>query len=237
MKFLDILNSISFVIAPPTCILCGSIIQHNGLKSEHICDDCWQQVPKPKSSSEILERIDKHFGVERNPFSFAFALFDSEGDHKYLKIIHYLKYFKFIKIGYFCGRILGEYIHFELKSKEFFVDFVVPVPIHYARKRERGFNQAEIIGEAISKATGIPLKKEIIQRVVYTKSQTELTLDERMENVSGVFQLVCDSSMVRDKNIILVDDVITTGSTLYHCGKLLKENGAKNLMFAVLTTA
>ncbi len=237
MKFLDILNSISFVIAPPRCILCGSIIQHNRLKSEHICIDCWAQVPKPKSSSAILDRIDKHFGVEKNPFSYAFALFDSENEHKYLKIIHYLKYSKFIKIGYFAGRLLGEYILNELKSQELFVDFVVPVPIHRARKRERGFNQAEIIGEAISNAIGIPLRKEIIQRIVYTKSQTELILEERKENVSGVFQLVCDSSMIRGKNIILVDDVITTGSTLYHCGKLLKDNGAKILMIAILTTA
>jgi ComF family protein len=234
---LELFNSFNFVLAPPTCIFCGKVIENNPIGSNHICSDCWENLPQPKNSKDILERFDQHFGAENNPFSFAFSLFDSEGNHQFLEIIHYFKYSKFTQIGKFTGKLLGEKIKDEIEKMQIKVDYIVPVPIHLVRKRERTFNQSEIIGQAISKVTAIPLETKLLKRVVYTESQTQLGFEERISNVSKAFAITRDKAFVENKNFIIVDDVLTTGSTLYYCGKLLKEYGAQRLMLAVLTTA
>jgi len=232
----ELFNSFNFVLAPPVCVVCGEIIE-NSIISTFFCEKCWEQIPQAKDSREILSRIDKHFGQDNNPFSFAFSLFDSENNHKFLEIIHYFKYNRFTKIGKFLGMLLGEKIKDKLGRMSEKIDFIISVPIHFVRKRERTFNQAEIIGREISRVTGIPFEPKLLKRVVYTVSQTNLGLEERKSNVSSAFAITRDSSFVGGKNFIIVDDVLTTGSTLYYCGKLLKEYGAKDLMIAVLTTA
>ncbi len=235
--FKEIIDSFNFVIAPPICIICSKTIDLKNWQSDHICTDCFLSLPSPMGSKDILSRIDEHFGANNNPYIYAFSLFDSQGNMNYLELIHCLKYTKFKKIGYFLGSILGERIEQQLLQFDFDIHFIVPVPIHPVRRKERGFNQSEIIGESISKTTGIPLNNSIIMRNEYTISQTKLNLNERIRNVELSFELNCEENKVKDKNFLIVDDIITSGSTLYYCGKLLKENGAKNLVLAVLTTA
>ncbi|MEJ5286402.1 MAG: ComF family protein [Candidatus Kapaibacterium sp.] len=238
MKFLDSLrDAFNFIIAPPICILCSSLIDTRLWDSAHICKDCFQHLPPSLNSETILTRFTRNFPESPNPFSFAFSLFDSSNNQKYLEIIHYLKYTKFKKIGYFLGTKLGEHIYNEIEKQGFNIDFIVPVPIHKLRRRERGFNQSEIISEAISQVTSIPVEFNLIKRNIYTQSQTQLNFDERKKNVENAFVLGKSSNFVQGKNFLLVDDIITTGSTLFNCAKLLKSVGANEMFLAVLTTA
>ncbi|MCX7908518.1 MAG: ComF family protein [Ignavibacteria bacterium] len=229
-------DSFNFFVAPSICVVCKKVIDITSEESEHLCKDCLENLPKPLKPRLVLERIDLHFGKENNPYIFAFSLYNSELNHQLLEIVHWLKYSKFKKFGYFLGTKLGHLIKEYLDYASMNYHCILPVPIHSARKRERGFNQSEIIGSAISSVTGIPMNRNILIRKIYTKTQTNLNLNERIHNLENAF-VVANTKEVAGKNFILVDDVITTGSTLFHCGKVLKENGANVLSLAVLTTA
>ncbi|MGQ9818357.1 MAG: ComF family protein [Candidatus Kapaibacteriales bacterium] len=229
-------DSLKFSFAPPVCLLCKTIIDTKDWTSEHICVDCFESLPKALSAQEILNRINQNFGKEDNPFNFAFSLFDSSSNSKYLELIHAFKYYKFKNFGIFLGQELAKIIRTFLQNCFINFDAIVPVPIHKAKQRERGFNQSEIIGYEISKCTGLPLKN-IIYRNRYTATQTKLNAEDRKKNVQNAFNLVCAAKDVCNKNFLLIDDVLTTGATLVSCGKLLKENNANTLALAVITTA
>lgn len=108
------------------------------------------------------------------------------------------------------------------------IDFIIPVPLHGRRFAERGFNQAELIANAIAKLTGKEVRSKAIVRQRYTSVQARLNKEERTHNVSGAF-VMSGESAVKNKNILIVDDVFTTGSTLQECAKLLKYSGAKKI--------
>ncbi len=235
-KINSLFNSINNIIAPPLCLICDSVIEEKSTITDHICNKCYHLLPPPLPPRVILERVCSHF-PNADFFVDAFSLYDSGTNKEYLQLIHLIKYTKYRKFGFFLGKELGKRIIEARSEPEKFFDLIVPVPIHCVRKRERGFNQAEVIGSAISQTTGIPLKNSILKRIRYTTSQTSLSLEQRKQNVANVFVVEGNPTQLKGKSIILVDDVLTTGSTLYHCGKKLIEAGAKDIAVAVLTTA
>ncbi len=97
----------------------------------------------------------------------------------------------------------------------------------------RGYNQSGLLCERIIKDINIPYKKDILKRVVNNKSQTNLSREERMENVKGIFK-VCEPEKINDKTILIIDDVLTTGATINECSKTLVENGAKEIIALTL---
>lgn len=120
-------------------------------------------------------------------------------------------------------RFIREFIE---KNRELFsqVDLIVPVPLHRRRFAERGFNQAEKIGEIVSKYLGVPLQN-VLKRKRATRQQAKLGRSERVDNMQDAF--VLKNNIVVGKNILLIDDVLTTGSTLFECAKVLRANGAR----------
>ena len=112
-------------------------------------------------------------------------------------------------------------------------DMVIPVPLHRARERERGFNQSEVLAEGTSRAMGTALTKGILKRRKNTKDQTYLNAQQRAENVNGAF-VVSQPEKVCGKGVILVDDVMTTGATLNECARMLQEAGAAQVLAATL---
>ncbi len=115
---------------------------------------------------------------------------------------------------------------------EFKGDVLVPIPLHPARVRERGFSQTLLLSELISKNTGIPVE-EVLTRRKYTKPQVKVSSNKRWRNVKGVFQV---NGEVGGKSLILVDDVMTTGATVNEAAKTLLKNGANSvevLVFAI----
>jgi ComF family protein len=146
-------------------------------------------------------------------------------------LIHNLKYKGIKEIGFELGRIYG----LSLKSSGFVndIDLIIPVPLHQAKKRIRGFNQSEIISMGIADATSLPVDIKSLARTSVSSTQTKRSRYERWTNVEGIFQVV-DPQAIAKRHILLVDDVITTGSTIESCtNELLKIEGVKVSVIAL----
>jgi len=146
------------------------------------------------------------------------------------------KYKGIREIGPVLGRIYGN----SLRDSSFLegIDIIIPVPLHRSKQRQRGFNQSDLIAEGLSQATGIPVDTGILGRSTGTKTQTRKSRYDRWTNVSDIFR-VMDHSQLEGKHVLLVDDVITTGSTIEACASelLRTENvrvSAVALAFAVI---
>ncbi len=117
-------------------------------------------------------------------------------------------------------------------------DFAVPVPLHKSRLRERTYNQSSYICRGIGEALNIQPIEKCLKRTRYTRTQTKLSIDEREENVRNAFELNQKfSGLIRGKNIILVDDVITTGSTILECARVLKNIGCGEITICSVALA
>jgi ComF family protein len=112
------------------------------------------------------------------------------------------------------------------RGVKFSADFIVPIPLSLKKKRYRGFNQAKIISDVISKAYHIPYQNSILTRQKNTRAQHRLNKNERLKNIKGAFKVVADIS---DKRILVVDDICTTGATLIESSRVLYEAGAREV--------
>lgn len=146
--------------------------------------------------------------------------------------MHALKYEKKFRAGIFLGEKIAE--KFNEKIKKFSPDMIIPVPLHKLKKAERGYNQAFYIAEGIARLTGAKVKTGVLKRVKFTETQTQLNSEERRENVKSAFE-VKKKNVLKNKNVILVDDVTTTGATTTEAARELKKYGAGKIM--LLTVA
>ena len=115
-------------------------------------------------------------------------------------------------------------------------DIIIPVPIHNKRRQERGYNQSELIARAISKTLGIPIVKNVLVKIKNTVPQSSLNKVQRAENANGVYSAK-NHTKLRNKKILLIDDIYTTGSTLNECANALIQKGIKREQIGVLTLA
>lgn len=151
-------------------------------------------------------------------------------------MIHNLKYRGKTEVGTEMGRMYG----YTLKSSGFTdgVDMVMAVPLHRSRQRKRGYNQSAVIAKGISEVTGIPITPDVLVRSHKSNTQTRKSRFDRWKNVDGIF-IVSDTGQIKGKHILLVDDVITTGSTIEACvNELKKTEGVRvsvvSLAYAVM---
>jgi len=137
--------------------------------------------------------------------------------------IHSLKYEN--------NQSLGEYFSRELiaciKAEDWSLDVVIPVPLSSFRIKERGYNQSALLARPLAMGLSLRYQPHGLKRIRNTQSQVELTAVERRRNVAGAFQ--AEPEIVQDKNILLVDDVTTTGATLYECSRALRAGGANGV--------
>jgi ComF family protein len=139
------------------------------------------------------------------------------------EMIHRLKY----KNQVFIGISLGKYYSEKLLESSFLegIDYIFPIPIHKSKKRKRGYNQSSIIAKEISKLSGIPWDEKVLVKKTKTSSQTDKSRHERFLNLMDTFQIK-DGIELSGKHILLIDDILTTGSTLEAAGSKLREKGA-----------
>ena len=201
------------------CWLCPDCFIKIGADGEEFCPVCHKYNADGLvcSGCQGQSFLDSHL-----------AIIKYEEDKLVGDLIHNFKYNYAEEIFGVFTKIISGYLS---KNFGYFkdIDFVVPVPLHGRRLAERGFNQAELIANAVSQIIGKTAVNKIIFRRRYTSVQAKLNRNDRIRNVCGAFVMNEDFA-VKDKNILLVDDVFTTGSTLQECAKLLKKNGAKKVL-------
>jgi len=194
------------------------------LNEKNVCDKCISKLIFAPPDL-INHEFDRKFKSE-NIIKEFLSLYIFKPDSEIQNIIHSFKYNKQYQIGIVLGEQISEHLHHQINKWN--ADFIIPIPLHRLRKAERGFNQSEKIAISIKHSLNISVYTDIIRRCRFTKTQTKLTLEERKENMSDAFTLR-KHNLIKNKNIILLDDIITTGATITECGKLLKGNGANNI--------
>jgi len=149
-------------------------------------------------------------------------------------LIESFKYRRKRRLGTFLSEALGERL---LTSGKFpSVDSIVPVPLHKRKRKERGFNQSDIIARQLSEKLGIPVLSDSVIRKRNTRTQTGLSREQRQRNVKGAFEFTGKLSL-KGKRLLLVDDVLTTGSTMRECARTLKTAGADRILGVTLAVA
>ncbi|MEI9957860.1 MAG: phosphoribosyltransferase family protein [Ferruginibacter sp.] len=149
-------------------------------------------------------------------------------------LIHQLKYKNNTAIGFYLGEMVGKSL---LNSNRFnHIDYLIPLPLYPDKERKRGYNQATIICNGMSEVMNIPVITNNVIRQRFTETQTHKHRTERWENVEGSFW-VTNPTVLKGKNVLLVDDVVTTGATLEACGSILLENDDVKLFIATLAHA
>jgi ComF family protein len=217
----DLWDDVISLLFPRLCYACGE----NLLRNERlICTKCYILIPRTNYHLQEDNPVARLFWgrckIER---AAAFSFYNK--DSRIRKLIHNLKYKGIKEVGFELGKIYGQ----SLSGSDFLkgIDMIIPVPLHPSKKRVRGFNQSEIISDGFSEATGLPLCSAILERTSRSGTQTKKSRYDRWVNVEGIFN-VSDRSKLDGKHILVVDDVITTGSTLESCAiELLKSEGVK----------
>lgn len=223
-------------VAPKQCVCCSELLRasNTSITSTYICSTCWDNFEAAPDSFVLNDRLIRHAGWDNVFVTNAFARFAFRHNQGIAHAIHSLKYNSITKIGLELGTELGKFLQISLQCE---YDKIIPVPIHSARKRERGFNQAEIIAKGISSVTNIPCEFNAIKRAKYTATQTALTAKERRVNILAAIQPFKKNINIKHSTILLVDDVFTTGSTLNTCALVLLEQGAKQVDCITIASA
>ncbi|HRI47417.1 MAG TPA: ComF family protein [Ignavibacteriaceae bacterium] len=224
-----ILNDSMETFLPRICTGCESRLSNDELV---ICNDCLNDLVQVDEAA-IKEEYDNQF----REFGFVkdiFSLFRFEKGESIQKIIFSIKYGRRFKTAKYLGELLGEGILQNRESWEY--SFIIPIPLHKVRLSERGFNQSEYIATGVKTVTGIAIDNSIIKRVKYTETQTKKHKTERIDNMKNAFGII-NKENINGKSVLLVDDVITTGSTINAVADVLMKNGAKNIFVASVALA
>ena len=212
-------NAFISLFFPNQCLVCKGGDFHS---SDPICPDCLQQMD-PLPIENRVKELTVNNGIDM-------ALAGWEFGDELRTAIHSLKYEERARIGYFLGKVLGERLHLKTIQE---LDYLIPVPRHPVKFRDRGFNQAEWIAIGVGKAIQKPVQTGLMKRMKYTISQTTLNREERLNNMKQAFRITKD---VTDKKIGIVDDVLTTGSTISSMASVLKDAGAKTIVALTVAT-
>ena len=233
------LRNITDVIFPPRCLGCVEILPQQYLQT--FCPACKEKIkfitgslcpicgmaffdsPAPDHLCGNCLESKPYFSLAR-----AVAIYET----LILDAIHQFKYGRNISTGSALASFMAEFCFPNFDFTDY--SLILPVPLHIRRLRERGFNQALILAKAIEKKYQIPVNFSLLKRRKFTLTQTGLDKKEREKNIRGAFA-VTGNAKIEGKNIILIDDVYTTGATINQCAKTLIKAGANKV--AVLTLA
>lgn len=211
---------------PNFCVLCNQKIQRTFYS---ICDNCINEIEisNEKDLIEFYRNNLTNAGLITNYY----AKYEFIRDGKFQTAVHNLKYNRKSLIGIQLGIELGK----ELIKQNWFneVDLIIPVPIHRIKKLSRGYNQSDYIAKGISQITQKEIDYKSLKRIRNTPTQTHLHLQERIENVKDAFKVI-NKEKIKNKVILVVDDVCTTGSTVNEIARSLLNAGAKKINLSTL---
>jgi ComF family protein len=217
-------------VYPPVCQFCGK--QRAKPEDGFVCPGCWSHVRfiKPPFCARCglpfegdlttpfecanCREMELHFSSARSAVVASGLVLDA---------IHRYKYQRALWFEPFLADLLVREAEPALRVHEW--DWIIPVPLHPTKRREREFNQAARLATRLSAATGIPVGETRLRRIVPTSTQTRLTREQRAANMRGAFAMV-DGRRLEGERIVLLDDVFTTGATTNACAKALLAAGA-----------
>ncbi len=216
------------LLYPPHCAACGCALSRLG---GGLCRDCRRACPKiegacclvcgqPYSGALSTDFRCRNCGDQDWAFAFATAAYRSRGVVRHL--IHQFKYGGHLHLRHLLARMLSEGFR-DRRVQEMRLDGIVPVPLHPTRRREREFNQADVLAQLAGARLGLPVL-DCLRRKRYTQTQTHFHRAERIKNLSGAFSLTGHPE-VEGQRLALVDDVLTTGSTADACASVLRQAG------------
>jgi len=235
----DLFKGLKDLIYPNCCLICKNKIESN--KEDPVCSSCWGKIEKnlPPYCACCGRHLDTK-AIEKNTclhclgekfyFDRAFSPCEYTGNIK--KLIHEFKYAQKDYLGKPLGSLMNMFIKDYCLPIEY-LDFIIPVPLHKSRQREREFNQAEILSHEIGKEFNKTVVTDALIRNKATKTQTDLIFQQRRKNVENSFSVV-KPDLIKDKNLLLIDDVLTTAATSNQAAKSLKSAGAKIVLLMTL---
>lgn len=205
------------LIFPERCIFCGIPTKLHS-SNPYICEKCSKKMPYADTGSDTAVP-----GVAVFRYS---AVRDT---------IFLFKYRGYKKYGRLLGELMAEYV---INNDVDFIlnaDVIVPVPLWRTKEKKRGFNQAALLAEAVANKLGTDFDSSMLLRTRDTKSQNKLGRHERLENIRGAFALN-KGHHAENKSVVIVDDIYTTGITIYECARALFSGGAREVYFLALSS-
>ena len=215
------LEALTNLFFPKACVGCDAFLLNN---ETLICAKCRHEMPLTTHHLNDENEITKKFyGRMKVEYGSSFMYFHKKGIVQ--EIIHSLKYNGHEEIG----TLIGNWYADDLKNNQLLktVDAIIPVPLHPIKLKERGYNQVTTFGKSLSENLSIAYDENLLQRNIYSKTQTFKNLIGRTDNTQALFDVTFNENH-HNKHYLLVDDVLTSGATLEACGKaILKIPGAK----------
>lgn len=206
---------------PHTCEGCGTNILH---RNSILCPRCFAKLPETGFIQTANNLVEKKFYGQIN-IRAAGSMYYFTKKSLLQHLIKQLKYYNNTDVGYYFGKQLGIALANSQRFKD--VDVIIPLPLNPRRERKRGYNQSAIIVEGISQEWNKPILTKVVQRAVFTETQTQKDRITRWQSMQNVFY-VSDKDAITNKHVLLVDDIVTTGATLEACAeKILQVPGTK----------
>ncbi len=210
------LNCFSELFFPRICVVCNNRLYS---QEKFVCLSCQYQFPKTNFHLQSGNQMEQLF-YGRTMIERASAFFEFQKGSNYQKILHQLKYKGMKELGEHIGMLYG----IELKGSDFInsIDLILPVPLHPKKEQKRGYNQSYHLAIGLGNSLKIPMRNDILKRIVNTNTQTKRNRFERWQNVDGIFA-VQNPDLLKNKHVLLVDDVVTTGATFEACVSAIKK--------------
>ena len=228
MKIKSFLENFISLLYPEICVICGEPLIEN---EKFFCFACFLKLPKTNyhlnSENQAIDRFSGKVSIVKA----SSYLYYSKGGIAQ-KLVAEIKY----RGNQHLGLWIGSYLANEMLSSGFFqgINCIIPVPLHVSKEKKRGFNQSEKIAEGISQITKIPIEKSIVYREKANISQTGKGIFDRWKNTQLIFNLK-NKNLLKEKHILLIDDVLTTGSTLEAVAQSLIK--IQDIKISILTLA
>ncbi len=198
-------------VSPRLCAICGGRLSAT---EQAICSPCCLRLPRTGFWAQPYDNPMAHLFWGQMTVERTAALFYYEAHSETSRLIYALKYRDRPDIGFAMGRMAA----LEFMATGFFdgIDVMVPVPLARKRQRERGYNQSEEIAAGVASATGLAVETRAVERTAFRGSQTNLSRQERLDNVDGQFRMT-DAKKLQGLHVLLIDDIVTTGATIIAC--------------------
>jgi len=223
----DFLN----LLLPRKCQHCGMSLHDF---EQYLCKNCLYNLPKTNFHKQLDNPVSQVFRG-RVDLEYAFAHYYFAKGSAIQGLIHKIKYQGEKELAYELGKEIGyDLIDSQIKNN---IDTIVPVPLHPNKEKKRGYNQSDWIARGLADVMHINYEKELLKRQIYTTTQTKKTKEQRWQNVKDAF-VVNNIEQAKNKSIVIVDDVLTTGATLEACAsKLLEIEGTRVSIIALAFAA